>query len=52
LLPAEDPDKGNERPLSFLLSARNSITGLTYRRRAAKGVAKRYFARTISDKND
>ncbi|MDX1703938.1 MAG: PAS domain-containing protein, partial [Altererythrobacter ishigakiensis] len=29
LLPAEDPDKGNERPLSFLLSARNSITGLT-----------------------
>jgi len=52
LLPAEDPDKGNERPLSFLLSARNSITGLTCRRRAAKGVAKRYFARTISDKND
>ena len=29
LLPAEDPDKGNERPLLFLLSARNSITGLT-----------------------
>ena len=29
LLPAEDPDKASERPLSYLLSARNAITGLT-----------------------
>ncbi len=37
LLPAEDPDKGNERPLSFLLSARNSITGLTVKLKADFG---------------
>lgn len=37
MLPAEDPDKGNERPLSFLLSARNSITGLTLKLKADFG---------------
>lgn len=29
LLPAEDPDKADDRPLSYLLSARNAISGLT-----------------------
>ena len=38
LLPAEDPDKGSERPLSYLLSAKNAISGLTVKLKTDIGI--------------